>query len=153
IARLDASGQLTPFFQGNVPGSYVVPGPGPALDFYVTDGIGDISRVRADEVSLLYALVIPDNGDPQAGLILGHDGLLYGTTAGLEDRELFSGSVFRMDTAGQFKTLHSFDWATGGVPQAPLMEAPDGNFYGTTLVGGEFDGGMLFRMDSSGSVS
>src|SRR4051812_21314820 len=41
----------------------------------------------------------------------------------------------------------------GGLPYAGLMQASDGNFYGTTYTGGPNDRGTVFMMTSSGVLT
>jgi uncharacterized repeat protein (TIGR03803 family) len=51
-------------------------------------------------------------------------------------------------------TLHSFtSGADGEFPFAPLLEAPDGNYYGTTYAGGSRFFGTVFRMTTNGTVT
>ncbi|HSI60792.1 MAG TPA: choice-of-anchor tandem repeat GloVer-containing protein [Ideonella sp.] len=57
-----------------------------------------------------------------------------------------------------FNSLHSFnggtDPSTGGAqPFAGLVRAPDGNFYGTSQVGGSNDVGTVYRMTPDGTVT
>ena len=76
-----------------------------------------------------------DGYDPMAGLVQGTDGKLYGTTYSGGANGL--GSIFSVTTAGVLTTLYSFCAQTGcadGVaPGAALIQATDGNFYGTTF--------------------
>ncbi len=81
----------------------------------------------------------------EAGLIVGRDGNLYGTTgsAGAVNGNPTAGcgTVFRAGTDGSFQTLHTFTGAASGigdgcVPWARLIQGRDGNFYGTTAYGG-----------------
>jgi hypothetical protein len=44
--------------------------------------------------------------------------------------------VFKSNTAGTLTLLHTFEGTDGKNPWAPLFQAGDGNFYGTTLQGG-----------------
>lgn len=73
-----------------------------------------------------------DGSSPAAALIQAADGNFYGTTAsgGASD----FGTVFRMTPAGTVLVLHAFVGGTadGSNPQAALVQATDGNFYGTT---------------------
>ena len=63
------------------------------------------------------------------------------------------GTIFRITTAGTFTLLHSFDSTNGAVPLAALVEATDGNFYGTTSRGGPTGRGTVFRMTRTGVVT
>jgi uncharacterized repeat protein (TIGR03803 family) len=105
------------------------------------------------------------NGEnPQGQLVVGADGLLYGTTlvGGSSDR----GAIYRISTTGTFELLYSFPRlgafnsqgqatnATGANPRAGLiLSALDGNFYGTAFQGGPGGNGTLFRMTPAGDVS
>jgi len=88
-------------------------------------------------------------------LIQASDGLFYGTTHnGGPSNNCFNGcgTVFKISPttkAGLPTTLHSFDSYDGGNPQG-VVQASDGNFYGTTSVGGEIYGGTVFRITSGG---
>jgi uncharacterized repeat protein (TIGR03803 family) len=62
--------------------------------------------------------------------------------------------VFKISSTGNFTTLHEFDGAEGGKnPQAGLIQASDGYFYGTTVNGGGSGAGTVFKISSSGSFS
>jgi uncharacterized repeat protein (TIGR03803 family) len=50
-------------------------------------------------------------------------------------------------------TLHSFSGFDGLYPYAPLLEGRDGNFYGTTLSGGNYYSGTVFQMTTNGAVT
>ena len=50
-------------------------------------------------------------------------------------------------------TLVDFNNGNGGQPVFSLLQAPDGNFYGTTSVGGTNSGGTIFRMIPAGKLS
>jgi len=47
--------------------------------------------------------------------------------------------------AQTFTTLHSFDYTDGLTPSG-LIEATDGNFYGTTTYGGAYTWGTVFKI-------
>ncbi len=50
-------------------------------------------------------------------------------------------------------TLHNFDNADGANLSAGLVQASDGNFYGTTLYGSAHRLGTVFKMTSSGTLT
>ena len=76
-----------------------------------------------------------DGGQPFAGLTLGSDGNLYGTT--INGGANHVGTVFKMTTSGRVTTLHDFvDSTDGYFTFGALIQANDGNFYGTNEEGG-----------------
>jgi uncharacterized repeat protein (TIGR03803 family) len=87
-------------------------------------------------------------------LILASDGNLYGAsrfggTGG-------QGTVFRMTTGGAIKIIYSFPIsdADGDASAGPLVQAADGNLYGTTQYGGaNFNTGEVFKMTLSGTLT
>ena len=94
-----------------------------------------------------------DGAHPEAALVLANDGKFYGTTpAGGASGY---GTVFRLGAfnVGGFTTVHSFAYAEGYEPAAGLIQASDGNFYGTTLQEGASGCGTLFRMTPGGAVT
>jgi uncharacterized repeat protein (TIGR03803 family) len=86
---------------------------------------------------------------PPSTLTEGVDGNFYGTTdAGGTNN---SGAVFRITPAGVETILHSFGGGTDGQqPTAGLILANDGNFYGTTRLGGAYQAGTVFRITPAG---
>jgi uncharacterized repeat protein (TIGR03803 family) len=48
-------------------------------------------------------------------------------------------------------TLFNFDGTNGGDPQAGLVQATNGDFYGTTWVDGTHSGGTVFKVTPSGT--
>ena len=62
------------------------------------------------------------------------------------------GSVFKMTPDGTISTLASFYGTNGMHPQAGLVEADDGNFYGTTYDGGAYPGTGIFGGPGAGTI-
>jgi uncharacterized repeat protein (TIGR03803 family) len=94
-----------------------------------------------------------EEGEPTAGLIPGNDGAYYGTTR--SGGIYAQGSIFKLTVHGSavtFETLHAFKGPDGAAPSAPLVEASDGFFYGTTSAGGSSGAGTVFRIDRRGRV-
>ena len=93
-----------------------------------------------------------DGAQPQAPLIQGADGHFYGTTSFGGSAAL--GTVFKITSGGTFTVLHQFVGGSDGAqPFAPLLQAADGNFYGTTRLGGAANKGTVFRMTPGGDVT
>ena len=117
------------------------------------DGYGAVFRLTTNGAMTLRALFNYNNGAiPYAGLALGRDGSFYGTTS--QGGVNGEGTVFRMtNNATGVLTLASFNGFNGFFSQAGLVQGKDGNFYGTTLYGGAFSYGNVFRMTPAGSLT
>ena len=112
---------------------------------------------------------------PISSLIQANDGNFYGVNS------QGTGSIFKMDTSGNVTTMYSFPntnsgTTSGAYPWAGLIQGSDGDFYGTTYLGGNvsctlnsygvpaygpfdynpgagYGCGTVFKMDSSGNVT
>ncbi|MEH2069786.1 MAG: choice-of-anchor tandem repeat GloVer-containing protein [Nostoc sp.] len=87
-----------------------------------------------------------NGASPKAGVVLGSDGNIYGTTStgGSQNK----GTAFKL-TAPNFTaltTLVQFNGTNGNNPIARLFQASDGNFYGVTSTGGTNDLGTIFKL-------
>ena len=102
-----------------------------------------------------------DGVSPGRELVQGTDGNFYGTTlAGIGGD---GGTVFRVTPGGTQTTLHSFCSQQGcrdGANPSGLVQATDGNFYGTTLLGGSqtvfcryVACGTVFKIIPSGTLT
>ena len=98
-----------------------------------------------------------DGSGPSAGLILGIDGNLYGSTAWGGNTngggDVGFGTVFQITPTGTLTTLYSFDNASQVDPVANLVQGSDGNLYGATSSGGSVYGGTLFQLTLSGTLT
>jgi len=134
------------------------------------NGAGTVFKITAEGVEhVLYSFCsepsCADGGYPYAGLVLGTDGNFYGTTyfGGIYNSGCMygCGTVFKITlshTQGTLTTLHSFQGhpTEGSNPAAGLVQATDGNFYGTTAYGGggaNADWGTVFKITPAGSLT
>ena len=103
-----------------------------------------------------------DGNSPYAGLIQASDGNLYGATYG--GGSASDGTAYELSKDGNgnftvFTLLHSFTGCIcatdGGLPFAALMQASDGNLYGTTNNGGSVNFGVAYELskDASGNFT
>lgn len=151
----------TPLIQarnGNLYG--VTSGGGGSTNCY--SGCGTVFELSpSGALTTLHSFNLTDGGYP-SGLVQGIDGNFYGTTfqGGTGTGILCPtecGTVFKITLAGQFTTLHSFCTQTqchDGGAATPLILATDGNFYGTTLHGGNSSGsGTIYRITPQGALT
>lgn len=98
-----------------------------------------------------------DNGcQPFGGLIQATDGELFGTTDG---SGLYGyGTVFRADPDGTLTTLYNFCSVSGCYdgknPESGLVQATDGNFFGTTTGGNAVaEEGTVYEITPEGGLT
>ncbi len=140
-------------------------------DFYGTtlaggaNGYGSVFKITlTGTLSTLHSFDDSDGVSPGSGLILATNGNFYGTTQ--YGGPTGYGTVFKMTPSGTLTTLYSFCaqlfCADGFQPYAGLVQATDGNLYGTTLYGGGHDNfgycydygcGTAFRITPSGALT
>jgi uncharacterized repeat protein (TIGR03803 family) len=98
-----------------------------------------------------------DGANPYAALVQATDGNLYGTTVNGGAIGFYDGTVFKITPSGKLTTLHSFcshrSCADGYNPYAALVQATDGKLYGTTVYGGDFGWGTVFKITRSGTLT
>ena len=124
-----------------------------------TGNQGTIFKMAPDgTLTTLYAFPSASNyaGPSEAGLVQAVDGNFYGVTSGGGTAGM--GTVFRMTPEGTVTTLHSFPGAPDGAnPNTTLVQAIDGNLYGTTMGGASANadlfGGTVFRVTLGGAVT
>ena len=97
-----------------------------------------------------------DGGNPEAGVVFDDAGDLYGTTTygGAKCHNLeYCGVVFEFSpTTRKQKVIHTFTGGRDGRnPTSSLIFDRAGNLYGTTLLGGEKDSGVVFELTPSTS--
>jgi uncharacterized repeat protein (TIGR03803 family) len=91
-----------------------------------------------------------------AGLVQATNGNLYGTTIN-DGANGAGGTIFKITPGGTLTTLYSFcsqsGCTDGATPPAGLIQATDGNFYGTTFTGGANNDGTVFKITPSGRLA
>jgi uncharacterized repeat protein (TIGR03803 family) len=99
----------------------------------------------------IYRFTGADGANPVAGLVLDSAGNLYGTTQ--FGGAFGSGTIFELSPSGNLwnqTVLYSFSCGNdGGMPSAKLTLDTTGNLYGTTLLGGSSNFGVIFELNSS----
>jgi uncharacterized repeat protein (TIGR03803 family) len=97
-----------------------------------------------------------DGFNPMAALAQASNGNFYGTTYD-GGSNVFYGTVFKITPTGTLTTLYSFcsqsGCTDGSNPMAALVQASNGNFYGTTSTGGANGGGTVFKITPSGKLT
>lgn len=87
----------------------------------------------------------PDGATPTAGLVRDKSGNLYGTT--YSGGNANGGTVFEISPSGTHTVLHTFTGgADGAEPEAGLILDKQGNLYGTTIGGGSFGIGVVYKV-------
>ena len=134
---------------------------------------GSVFKMTTNGVLIWSVLFSGTNGShPRGGLIQGADGNFYGTTeyGGTNLNNYIGngydgcGTVFKITPDGVLTSLYSFGaitnshgWPSDGCnPYAALAAGADGNFYGTTYLGGTNNGagwGTVFKITTNGILT
>jgi uncharacterized repeat protein (TIGR03803 family) len=120
---------------------------------------GGVFRLAPDgRLQVLHTFAKAQGGNgagPNAGVVFGADGALYGTT--VNDGPHGAGTLFRLTLDGGFSIVHAFRADTEGRPLqetgARLLLASDGAIYGTLGLEGPSDCGSAFRLDAGGGFA
>ena len=87
--------------------------------------------------------------------VQGNDLNFYGTTQVGGDATCKCGVIYKATAAGKITVLHKFTGypTDGNRPIGILALGPDGNFYGTTYVGGAKNIGTVFKITPGGAYT
>jgi uncharacterized repeat protein (TIGR03803 family) len=111
---------------------------------------GTVFKISSNGVfTSLYSFgEIPYDGTyPEAGLVQGSDGNLYGTTS--QGGSGSEGTVFQISSNGSYRSLFSFWWPGGSPSDGALVQGSDGCLYGTSS--DSHDGtGIVFKISTNG---
>jgi uncharacterized repeat protein (TIGR03803 family) len=124
-------------------------------------GLDDLGTVfmltPAGTITLLHSFSGSDGAHPFGGLVRNTEGNLYGTTVGggynipqaclTNIAANFCGTVFKLDAAGNFTTLHRFTGSLDGANPYSGLLLEGGNLYGTTSNGGFNGHGTVFEIN------
>jgi uncharacterized repeat protein (TIGR03803 family) len=114
-------------------------------------GFGAVFRVTSEGTGDVLHSFSGGDQNGRAGLTLGSDGHLYGSTE--FDGSNGQGTLFRLDLSGSYTTLYDFDGTQGAQPAASLLRASDGRLFGVASGGGEYGSGTIFRMEENGAAT
>jgi uncharacterized repeat protein (TIGR03803 family) len=120
-------------------------------------GHGGVFRMTpAGALTNLYSFTGGADGyNPDGALVQGADGDFYGVTRlNVISGYTFYGTIFKISTNGVLTTLYALNPSVTGDgthPFAGLIQGLDGNFYGSTLLGGSANDGTVFRVSPGGS--
>lgn len=110
----------------------------------------------AQTLTTLAAFNESDGVNPGSPLVQGRDGNFYGETdsGGSGCFQNGCGTVFKVTPGGSLTVLHYFNGQSdGSSPRGGLILGTDGNFYGTTIQGGKYDNGTLFKVTPGGNLT
>ena len=159
VYKITAAGKFTilhtfVFGEGNSPSAPLIQG-GDG-NFYGTTSRTAFKITPAGKLTVLFTFDGVHGASPVAPLIQAADGNFYGTAqnGGAYDH----GVVYKITSAGHVTVLYSFcpvaGCADGAYPNAGLVQAGDGNFYGVAAQGGAPEGyGTLYKITPSGTFS
>jgi uncharacterized repeat protein (TIGR03803 family) len=114
---------------------------------------GTIFKITpAGALTSLFSFAETNGALPAGALTQDFAGNFYGVTYG--GGASGAGTVFKLGADGAFASLYSFTGGNDGAnPTCTLLLAKDGNLYGTTILGGSYSFGTVFRISLDGALA
>jgi uncharacterized repeat protein (TIGR03803 family) len=117
-----------------------------------------ITLAHAQTYTVLHTFTGKGDGKgPEARLVQGADGALYGTTDGGGAFDM--GTIFKLDSSGNEIVLRSY-WRGDGFAPGDSISDREGVIYGLTGEGGrpegggwDYGGGTIFKLDNTGNYA
>jgi uncharacterized repeat protein (TIGR03803 family) len=175
VFKINPSGTLTTLYSfcsqgGCTDGAYPYAGLIQATngDFFGTtpaggaNGYGTVFKIATGgTLTTLYSFCsqsgCTDGASPHAGLVQATNGDHYGTTTSGGANGPGTGTVFRITPSGTLTTLYSFcsqsGCTDGAGPYAGLVQATDGDFYGTASGSVTNGAGTVFKITPNGTLT
>ena len=117
------------------------------------NGHGTVYKITpSGTLTTLHSFNNADGSLPVGQLCQGTDGAFYGVTdfGGANG----NGAIYKVTSSGVFTLLYSFTGgADGGFPTSGLIQASDGNFYGTAQFGGANYNGNVYQFTPTGTLT
>jgi uncharacterized repeat protein (TIGR03803 family) len=162
VFKLDPSGNFTVLYSfggadGNSPrGGLVLNSSGNiygTTQYGGASGLGVVFKLAANGVySVLYSFKGGTDGAAPAGTLLRDAmGNLWGVT--VDGGAAGSGTIYKIDSAGNESVVHTFTGPDGAIPLAGLVEDSAGNLYGTAVAGGTQQVGVIYKITTSGNFT
>ncbi len=124
------------------------------------NGAGTIFRITpSGTLTTLYSFCAQSlcaDGIEPSGLVQAPSADLYGTTESGGANGRNSGTIFKITPSGALTTLYSFcaqESCADGADPVGLVQATDGDLYGTTAAGGAKGGGTVFKITTNGTLT
>jgi uncharacterized repeat protein (TIGR03803 family) len=112
---------------------------------------GTVFKIKSDgNTDWIFPFDGTNGSTSAAGLVLGSDGYLYGTTS--QGGDYNKGTAFKMSTSGNLIWSVSFNGSNGSAPSKELVQVGR-SFYGTTPTGGTQDMGTVFSLTRDGTIA
>ena len=161
VFKVTASGKVTTLhtFDGFNCCAYAAPIQGFDGNYYGTtsDGGGEVfgtvyKITPSGKLTEIYTFPGTSGLAYPMAVTLGTDGNFYSTALGGGANKF--GGVFKITPGGKLTVIYSFKGTPDGeTPKGTIIQASDGNFYGTTEGGGVNGFGSIYKMTPAGALT